>query len=221
MSMLSIFLDDSGDLHPHSKEPYLVYGGVATERRKYLEKCVKLVMRKGVTTPELRYNKVDDKFKKLLFECLEKRNHAQYFAVYLDAKELRKNSKYMKISSNEWKNLNLSVRAYMIFLLIKKYASKKTTMVHFDRYYSESDSNIIRNLVLNRCIDNNLNVKIRFAHSHEIKGLQIADFIASGFRAQLVGKEYFLDIIKDLFEKNVEESQLVGKFTVTMVDIML
>ena len=71
--MLFISLDDSGDLHPHSGESYLVYGGFATEERKYLEKCVKLVMRKGIAIPELRYNKVGDKFEKLLLDCLEKR----------------------------------------------------------------------------------------------------------------------------------------------------
>lgn len=180
-------------------------------------------MQKGIAAPELRYNKVDDKFKKLLFDCLEKRKDARYFAIYLDMGKLRKNFeyKYVRISGNEWKNLNLSVRAYMIFLLIKRYASKKPALVYFDRYYSESDSNVILNLVLNRCIDNNLNVKIRFAHSHEIKGLQIADFVASGFRAQLVGKEYFLDMIGELFEKNVEESQTVERFVETMIGIML
>lgn len=54
-----------------------------------------------------------------------------------------------------------------------------------------------------------------------MKGLQIADFAASGFRAQLVGKEYFLDTIGELFEKNVEESQLVERFVETMIGIML
>ena len=218
--MLFIFLDDSGDLHPHSGEPYLVYGGFATEKRKYLEKCVKLVMQKGIATPELRYNKVDDKFKKLLFNCLDKRKHAKYFAIYIDIEKLRKNAKYMKISGNEWKNLNLSTRAYMMFLLIKKYAGEKT-VAYIDRYYSESDSNFICNLVLNICIDNNLDVKIKFAHSHEIKGLQIADFVAGGFRTQLTGKEYFLGMIKDSFEKSVEESQHVEKFIRDMIDIML
>lgn len=84
-------------------------------------------MRKGIATPELRYNKIDDKFKKLLFNCLEKRKDATYFAVYLDIEKLRKNPKFkcVKISGNEWKNLNLSVRTYMIFLLIKRYAKKQ------------------------------------------------------------------------------------------------
>lgn len=104
----------------------------------------------------------------------------------------------------------------MIFLLISRYENKKK-LVYFDKYYS----NIIRNLVLNRFLDDNVNINVKYADSHKIKGLQIADFVASGFRAKLAGKESFVDIISDLFEENKEESQDLERFAKTMIGIML
>jgi len=216
--MYSLYIDDSGSLHPKHENNFLVFGGfiIATEDTKRLKNNLKKVL-SIIKEQELKSPWVETYFPPLIkkIEFIWPRGRkSDCFYVVIDKRELiNKGCKFDKL-------VNCKIYAKAISLIAKFFFERFGPVIEvtFDRYYSESPK-ILSLLNLEYKFDSRVNY--RYADSKQEHGLQIAHCVANTYlnyhERQLELPPFLKNTRRDYIQRISTDSNEIGKFTESLM----
>lgn len=177
--MYSLFIDDSGSLHPKHQNEFLVMAGflIPTRDLKRFKNIVKKVL--AITgKSEFKSPEIDIYFPTLLnkLEKIWPRPTSDCFFIYLNKTGVYKNPEEFSLKKEN------EIRAKAIGLVAKKFLDKSNNYldVIFDEFYSNKDSETIKS-ILNTKYKFRKYINYNYNSSNKTPGLKVAHCFANLF----------------------------------------
>ena len=198
--MYTLFIDDSGSLHPNHQNDFLIIAGflIPTRDLKRLKNIVRKVISKTGKS-ELKSSDIDIYFPKLIHKInliWPKPHRSDCKFVYLNKKGVYKDAKEFSLKKEN------EIRAKAISILTRQFLDSTNNVldVIFDEFFSNKDCEMIKSL-LDEKYKFRDNLKYDYDSSNKTPGLKVAHCIANIFLRFKEKNIKLVPYIKDSLKK--------------------